>query len=499
MANISNVINVALLAESEAAAADNMNVCAVVTSEQGVLSSSERYRLYTSSSDVEADFGTAAKITKHANVFFAQSPNPVQMGGYFVAGYWRGAEEEVAATAGALTGTQLSESTLVDELQGVTDGSFSITIDGGVAVNVTGLDFSVVTEFSDIVTLLDTAITGATVTEDDQKIVITSDTTGATSTVSYMTEATTGTFIGDILTLSEGSGCSIVAGEASGTLAVETKVEAMSLLKAEINIKGAVFIDNPTDLESKALATWAAANSVLMYDVFDSADNLEVATDNVVWDIKLSGLTEYRMMYSKTGNRKLATGVMARQHTVDFDAENSAMTMHLKEIAGVAAEEYSQTEITKAKRVGLDIYTTIKDVSVVLTSGANDFADNVYNLIAYVDSVQTDTFNLLKTSATKIPQTVRGVKQVTDCIEKTTRQFVRAGAFAPGTWTLTDFFGDIDVFNRNIETFGFYVKAGELSDQSTADRQSRKSPTVQVAVKNAGAIHSVDIIINFNL
>jgi hypothetical protein len=38
-----------------------------------------------------------------------------------------------------------------------------------------------------------------------------------------------------------------------------------------------------------------------------------------------------------------------------------------------------------------------------------------------------------------------------------------------------------------------------LKDQPQVDRQQRKSPVVQIAVKNAGAIHSVDIIVNFNL
>ena len=32
-----------------------------------------------------------------------------------------------------------------------------------------------------------------------------------------------------------------------------------------------------------------------------------------------------------------------------------------------------------------------------------------------------------------------------------------------------------------------------------ADRAARKSPVLQIAVKNAGAIHTVDAIINFNL
>ena len=194
----------------------------------------------------------------------------------------------------------------------------------------------------------------------------------------------------------------------------------------------------------------------------------------------------------------LAASYMARTHTVNFNAENSAITMHLKTLS-VPAEDYSPTEIAAAYQVGLDLYTTIKDVPVVLTSDANDFVDNVYNIIAFIDAVQTDMFNVLKATGTKIPQTTRGVNQLVAQGEKTTRGFVRAGVFAPGAWSSPDTFGDISTFNRNIEQFGFYWLAGLLKDQPQADRVARKSPVLQAAVKNAGAIHSVDIIINFNL
>jgi len=67
-----------------------------------------------------------------------------------------------------------------------------------------------------------------------------------------------------------------------------------------------------------------------------------------------------------------------------------------------------------------------------------------------------------------------------------------------GTWSSPDTFGDLDTFNRNIEANGFYWLAGSLSDQPQSERQERKSPVLQNAIKNAGAIHSVDVIINFN-
>lgn len=499
MANISNVVTVTLLPEGAAAARDNMNVTAIMTSQQsGPLSTANRYELYSDIASVAEDFGTDSEMYAHAAVFFSQVPNPVNAGGVLVAGYWRGASESVAATAAVLTGAQLSEVTVVDQAQAISDGAFDIDVDGG-TVNVTALDLRTVTSLADIATALNTAITGATVTlTADDEIVVTSDTTGATSLLTLVTDPGTGTYVGTIFGLGAGTGATVVQGAAADTLTAETKVEAVTALKALVNFKGFAFIDDPSDADSKLLATWAQANSVLSYDVFSASTNLNVDPTNPVWDIKLSSLTNYRMLYSAAGNRLFATAYMARAHVVNFNGENTALTMHLKTLTGITAEDYTQTEIAAAKAVGLDIYTTIKNLPVTLTSGANDFVDNRYNLLAFIDAVQTDMYNLLKTTATKIPQTRRGVNQLIDQAEKTTRGFVRAGVFAPGTWSSPDYFGDKETFDRNIEESGFYWLAGALADQTQADRQARKSPVLQGAVKNAGAIHSVDVIINFN-
>lgn len=497
-ANISNVINVSLLQPGRLIARDNMNIVACFTSQLGTLSSANRTNLYSNLSEVETDFGTNSAMYEYAKVFFAQSPNAVTAGGFLAACFWRAADETVAATAGTLTGTQLSEAVIVPQLQAISDGSFDITIDGGVAQVVTAVDFRTVSSLDDIATILDTEISGATVTIDDQKIVITSATTGATSDVTFMTDGGTGTYVGDLLTLSDGSGAVKVDGAAGTVLTAESKEDAYAAAIEEVNFKGFGFIDNPTDVETKALGVLAQADSRLYYDVFNSAANLEKNVANVVWDIKLSSLTNTRMLYRKDNNRKFWIGYASRAHVVNFNAENSALTMNLKEIVGIPSEDFTQEEITKAQTVGLDIYVAFKDVPKLLVSGANDFLDNRYNLIAYIDAVQTDLFNLLGSTTTKIPQTTAGVNQLVDTVEFTTDGFVSAGVFAPGTWSSPDSFGDEATFNRNIEKNGYYVLAGLLALQPQVDREARKSPVIQIAVKNAGAIHSADIIINFN-
>jgi len=495
--SINNVVTVTLLQSGALAMADNPNVVTMLTSEQqGPLSSASRYRIYSDSGSVAADFGTASKAYDFALSFFGTSPNATNAGGFLVIGYWRGAEETLMATSASLNGAQLSEASVVGGLQQVADGTLTVDVDG-VPEALTGLDFQSATTLAAIVDIIDAELTGATASISDQRVVITSDTSGASSTVTFASDPGTGTFIGQTLALTTGSGGFLTQGAAAETLTAETKLAAITELFAQVKFRGAMFIDNPTDEESKTLAEWGQANDVLQYDVFESPANLLVDPTNVVWDIKLSGLTNYRMLYSKAGNRKLAASYMARVHTVNFAAEKSALTMHLKELS-VAAEEYTQTEVNNAKMVGLDLYTTIKLTPAILTSGANVFTDERYNLIALVDFIQVDMYNLLKLTGTKIPQTRRGVNQLIDQAEKTTRQFVRAGVAAPGTWSSPDYFGNRETFEQSIINNGFYWLAGSLADQAQNSREARESPVLQGAVKMAGAVHSVDLIINVN-
>jgi hypothetical protein len=505
MANINNVINEALLAEGLLAARDNMNVVAIITAQQtGPINTANRFALYADIASVATDFGTDSDMYAHAAAFFGTSPNPTNAGGVLVAGYWRGVQETTVASAAVLTGAQQVEVTLIDQLQAISDGEFDITVDGEL-ISVAAFDTRTITTLAELATALSLELVGSTKSatatiSDDDRLIITSDSTGATSTITLATVAAApaGTYIGSLLAIAAGTGATTVQGAASAVLAVETQVDGITALKALVNFKGAVFIDSAIDADRKLLATWAQANSVLIYDVFDTAANLTIDPANIVWDIKLSSLTNYRMLYSAAGNRLLASAYMARAHVVNFNAERSALTMHLKAVT-VTAEDYTQTQITAAKTVGLDIYTTIKNTPVILTSGANDFMDNRYNIIGFIDAIQTDMFNLLKATGTKIPQTQRGVNQMIDQAEKTTRGFVRAEVFAPGAWSSPDYFGDLDTFNRNIAENGFYWIAGELADQPQVERAARESPVLQGAVKNAGAIHSADIIINFNL
>jgi hypothetical protein len=205
MANTTNAVNVSLLLSGQLALADNPNVVVIMTSQQGPLTSASRYRIYSDAPSVATDCGSNSEAYSYALTFFGTSPNAVNASGFLVIGYWRAAEETVAATAALLTGAQLSLATVLGQLQTVSDGDFDITIDS-TEENITGLDFTTSTTLAEIAAVIDTELTGGTcsVNSAGDRILITSDTTGASSTITFATDPADTDYVGSALGFTTG-------------------------------------------------------------------------------------------------------------------------------------------------------------------------------------------------------------------------------------------------------------------------------------------------------
>jgi hypothetical protein len=75
---------------------------------------------------------------------------------------------------------------------------------------------------------------------------------------------------------------------------------------------------------------------------------------------------------------------------------------------------------------------------------------------------------------------------------------VTNGSVAPGRWTSSERFGDPVIFDNNVLTKGYYVFSIPVVQQSSVDREARKAPLVQIAIKRAGAIHTSDVLVVVN-
>ena len=182
----------------------------LVMGDSTVLSSGEGIRAYEAMEEVAADFGSTSPEFLAANLYFAQTPQPNTL---FIGRWAR------TPTNGVLVGGPLTSSEqLMASWKAITTGAFKISTDGAAAADITGLNFSAASNLNAVAALIDTAWTGGTVVWDSirDRFLFTSATTGATSSVSYMTAPTAGTDISAKL-----KGTAATAERASSGIAAE--------------------------------------------------------------------------------------------------------------------------------------------------------------------------------------------------------------------------------------------------------------------------------------
>jgi hypothetical protein len=122
--------------------------------------------------------------------------------------------------------------------------------------------------------------------------------------------------------------------------------------------------------------------------------------------------------------------------------------------------------------------------------------DEIHGLDWFQNAIQNACYNLLYTSPTKIPQTDAGSNQLVNVINGVCEEAVNNGLVAPGIWTSTVEFGQL-ITGMFLKT-GYYVYVQPMALQSQADREARICPPIQVAIKLAGAIQELDVVIEVN-
>ncbi len=176
---IKRFVDVEIRKDTPRVSAAGFGILMVIT-DSALLSTTRRHRRFTTPEQVGDFFGTSSEEYKAADAYFFQDPfleeqpEEIQFG--------RFADADTAA----LLECGDSPETDIEVWKLVTDGEFSIDIDGG-TVELTGLDFSSVTSLADVASVIDTAL-GA---NGDcyfliNRFNITSPTTGAASTITLL-------------------------------------------------------------------------------------------------------------------------------------------------------------------------------------------------------------------------------------------------------------------------------------------------------------------------
>lgn len=489
---VSRIVNVSVLLTPAGAQSQSLSDLLVLGTST-VIDQKERMRAYSDIGSVAADFGTSSDEYEAAKLWFQQAPQPTQI----LIGRWVN-----TAAGGGLRAAPLSASQqAIAQFQAVTAGGFRYQKDGAAATAVGSLNFSGAANLNSVAAILQGSMTGVTVTWNASvgRFEFTSQTTGPTSAISFFTPPSGGTDITQLLgarAVDEPAGAYVFAG-----MAAETAEEAMLLFDDQFGQQWyAIELPAGTDDEQIDVAS-AVEGSINKHvlGVTTQSQGVLVAVTTTDLASRLRDLGFLRTMTQFSSKNKLAaTSALARILTTNYNANNTVITLKFKQEPGIEAETLSTSQANTAAAKNANVFVNYANDTAIFQEGVmanGEFVDTVMGIDWLATTIQRELYNLLYTSTTKIPQTDQGQRLLLTAVEAVCAQGVINGLIAPGVWNAGGFgqLGQGDFLPK-----GFYVYSASFNTQFPADRAARKAMPIQVAVKLAGAIHDVDVLLNVN-
>lgn len=248
-------------------------------------------------------------------------------------------------------------------------------------------------------------------------------------------------------------------------------------------------------LKVAAAVEASGVSRILAITTSDPATVDATSTGDLAYKLKAAKYGRTFVQYSSS-SKYAALSAFGRAFTVNFNGSNTTITLKFKQEPGITYETLTTNQAAALDAKNCNVFVYYQNDTAILQQSVmsgGDFFDERHGLDWLQNYVQTNLYNLLYTSTTKIPQTDAGVTRLLSSVEQSMDQSVTNGLVAPGVWNG----GPIGQLNSgDTLTKGYYVYAQPISEQAQADREARKAPVIQVACKLAGAVHFADVQIN---
>lgn len=493
---LSLIVNVQLNLQPNAPLRRNFGAVVLLTPEVAPFNSQGAvFLLFSTLQAIGTAFGTDSETYRAAVPFFAQTPRPRTI----IVARWNAEGSTVPATAAALFGRPVTAS--VAQLAAIEEGTFTLPIND-VPRTYTDIDLSGATTFAQIGTILDGVVTadgiGCRFDSSGTRFIIESRTPGTSIQLGFVTGSGSG-YLGTLLGLDNVAPTYTIPGTEQQTIPAGTIPDALQgLSQVYQDWYAAVVVKSPlTDAEILSTANYimGADRKLFGLTIMDPA-RISQAASNVIRQLYDQQAYRVAAHYDHT-NPYAIVSFLARGLSVNFAGSNTTLTMKFKQLPTVSPMPLTETEAAACKALGVNYYSYFDTVPMVAegTVIGGRFFDEVHILDWYCDAVQKNVFAVLYQSPNKVPLTDPGTHRLLRAIESASREGVTNGAFAPGIWN-GDPFGTLETGDMLDQ--GFYIYADSVDTLSVSDRQERRAPPIQVALKLAGAIHSADVIVNFD-
>jgi hypothetical protein len=496
--SVSDVVNVSVDLSPKAAAYRGFGNM-IIVGPSDVISTDERRRAYSGLDGIAQDFGTNSPEYLAADLFFSQVPQP----DFCWVGRWAQTDTHGRLIGGVMSPTQQ----ILTNFTVVTAGSFHVSIDGS-AHDVTTIDLSGCLNLNGVASAIQTAIRAigsggfsqATVKWDSiqHQFTIRSGTAGTASSVGFMTAAGSGTFLGALLNMTSTTAVAPVVG-----IAAETLLSCASTLADRfVDWYGMAVASStpPDDADLIATAQFVEGTSLsrIMAVTLQEPNTLDGTTSaDVGSSLQTLNLNRTFSQYS-TSSPYAAVSILGRIATIDFEGSNTTLTVKFKQEPGVAAETLTETQARVLLSKNVNAFVNYINNTAIIQEGvmaSGMFIDERHGADWLQNALQTDVYNALYTSTTKIPQTDDGIHILVTVCAHTMDRAVNNGLVAPGVWTGPPI-GQLKTGDTLPN--GYYIYVPRVATQSDADRAARKAPPIQIAAKLAGAVHSANVLVTLN-
>lgn len=498
---VSRIVNVAVQMTPAAAQAQALNSLLHIDV-SNVIDPTERMRSYATLAAVASDFGTSANEYKAASRWFAQTPQPTSL----LIGRWCPTAAQGGLRCGTLSAAQQAMS--VWNAVGAT-GSLKITKDGGAGVNVTAINLSAVSNMNAVAAAI-TAGTGwpagTTCVWNSvyNRFELQSATLGATSLVDFLTTAGTGVDISALMLGQSTQGGYTYQGQAA-----ETAAAAVALFDDKfgqqwygLSVGGLVpganaGADTTALLAVSAYVEGANTKHLFALTTQEAGALSAVVTADIAYQLKALGYKRSFCQYSSSALHAHCSA-LARILTVDYEGSGTAITLKFKPEPGVVAETLAASQADALKGKNCNAFVNYNNGTAIIEQGvmaSGNFLDEITGTDWLAVTLQRDLYNALYSNLTKIPQTDSGMQILTTICSARCAQGVNNGLIAPGVWN-SGGFGKLN--QGDYLDKGYYIYAAPVATQAQADRVARKAVPIQIAVKLAGAVHSIDCTISVN-
>lgn len=481
--NIGRLVRVQVNLQPLAAARRGFGTLLII-GDSDVIGTGERLRAYVDLESVAGDFGLDAPEYKAAALYFGQSPRPQQL----MIGRWAGGATSAELRGGVIT----DPDAVLAELKNSPPDMLELTVNGQ-SVSADDVSFAACTNLNAVAEEISQALTGITCTWDGQRFTVKTDATGESATIGYFTSI----YGGDVLKLDEAQALPPTAGQNG-----ETAVEAVqALADASGAWYGSMFAASTMPDQDALLAVAEfieGASITRIFGVTETDTRVLDATFEQDIASKLKALNRRRTCVQYSQNPFAIASLFGRAFSVNFAANRSTITLMYKQEPGVAPANITETQAQTLKAKRCNVFAQYLNDTMILQYGVMSgqaYFDEMHGLDWFADALQTELYNLLYQSKTKIPQTDAGQNQLVNCCNAVCGEAINNGLAAPGQWN-ADGFGQLERGDYLPE--GFYIYTPPMAEQAQSTREQRIAPPIQIALKLAGAIHEVDAIVDVN-